>query len=201
MNIIPNVYQAAYMEGLNKKNNAGVGLFGQKTITVKEHKRGIREAVSLTLSQFNPYTVETKKFVPKIKIDLTGGHRAKFSYDDNNFDEEYKNIINSSVQIGPINTLKDREKIKERGTIYSLPTRKAVVELFGKKKNINHYFSEDENKDLKINESAITKFLPKEGSSFTLNNSSTEFILGRRAKAKNIYTSIKKVDLFNLDKN
>ncbi len=199
MNIIPNVYQAAYMEGLNKKNNAGVGLFGQKTITVKEHKRGIREAVSLTLSQFNPYTVETKKFVPK--TDLTGGHRANFSYDDNNFDEEYENIINPSVQIGPINTLKDREKIKERGTIYSLPTRKAVVELFGKKKNINRYFSEDENKDLKINESAITKFLPEEGSSFTLNNSSTEFILGRRAKAKNIYTSIKKVDLFNLDKN
>lgn len=60
MNIIPNVYQAAYMEGLaNKKNsNKGSGIFDINNLSEGKTKRLVRQAFDLGLSSARPYTVE-----------------------------------------------------------------------------------------------------------------------------------------------
>ena len=60
MSVIPNVYQAAYMEGLTKRNNAqNAGVFGNRNFTETDLQKVYSFGKFIGVSMFSNYTVET----------------------------------------------------------------------------------------------------------------------------------------------
>lgn len=112
MNIIPNVYQAAYMEGLTKKNGGrGGGIFNIDNLPESKTKKLIKQAFDLGLSSARPYTVEITP-----KADIFGGYIYAVQTQEDVANVLKKREIDTFPR-GSIWRLKNRDYVKNVGPV------------------------------------------------------------------------------------